>query len=284
MKTIGTIKELWRYPVKSMRGERVEHCTVGGKGLTGDRGWAVRDDTVKEIRSGRTLPKLLNCAARYPTEPEKEPWPAAVITLPDGTELASDSDEINGRLSELVGKPVSVWPIESPENTEHYRRIPADEATLRKEFGREPGEPIPDLRQFPEILMKYVSVPGTYFDVTPVQLLTTSSLAFLRSKNPDADWSTLRFRPNIVIDTGEDPDLVENNWVGKHIRLGEVELSCDAPSPRCAITMHSQGEVIARDPSILRTIVREADQNLGLYCNVHAFGVLRVGDEVSLCD
>jgi uncharacterized protein YcbX len=282
MTVIGTVKEIWRYPVKSMRGERLDQCMISGKGLTGDRGWTVRDDTVKEIRSGRTMPGLLDCTAEYLTEPRGEPYPAAMITLPDGTQLASDSGEIHGRLSELVGKSVSVWPIQPPEDTEHYRRLPVDEESLRKEFAREPGEPIPDLNQFPDILMKYVSVPGTYFDVTPVQLLTTSSLAFLRSRNPEADWSTLRFRPNIVIDTGEAPELIENTWLGRNIRLGEAELACDAPSPRCAITIHSQGDLIARDPSILRTIVREADQNLGLYCNVRTTGAIRIGDEVTL--
>jgi len=282
MAVIGTVKEIWRYPVKSMRGERLDQCMIGDKGLVGDRGWAVRDDTVREIRSGRTMPGLLDCSATYLTEPRDEPYPAAMITLPDGTQLASDSGEINGRLSELVGKPVSVWPIVPPEDAEHYRRLPVDEESLRREFAREPGEPIPDLNQFPEILMKYVSVPGTYFDVTPVQLLTTSSLAFMRSRNPDADWSTLRFRPNILIDTGEDPELIENTWLGKTIRLGEAELACDAPSPRCAITIHSQGDVIARDPSILRTIVKDADQNLGLYCNVGTTGVIRIGDEITL--
>ena len=282
MKVIGTIKEIWRYPVKSMRGEQLDQCVIGKKGIKGDRGWAIRDDSVKEIRSGRTFPKLLDCSARYLTEPDDEPYPAAMITLPDGTELSSDSDEINSRLADWVGKPVSIWPIQPPDNTEHYRRLPVDEATLRKEFAREPDEPIPDLSQFPEILMKYVSVPGTYFDVTPIHILTTSTLAFLHDKNPDSNWSTLRFRPNIVLDTGGGLELVENNWLGKSIRLGEVELSCDAPAPRCAITAHSQGEIISKDPKILRTIVRESNQNLGLYCNVNKSGIIRKGEEVIL--
>jgi len=284
MKVIGTVKEIWRYPVKSMRGEQLDQCAIANKGIKGDRGWAVRDDTVKEVRGGRYLPGLLDCSARYPAEPQEEPWPSATITLPDGTEMPSDADEINQRLSDCIGRPVSLWPIQSPDNTEHYRRLPIDEEKLRKEFAREPGEPIPDLNQFPEILMKYVSVPGTYFDVTPVQILTTSSLAFLRNKNPDSDWSTLRFRPNIVIDTGDDPELVENTWLGKSIRLGGVELSCDAPSPRCAITIRSQGDIISEDPKILRTIVRESDQNLGLYCNVNKSGLIRKGEDVILIE
>ena len=282
MKVIGTIKEIWRYPVKSMRGEQLNQCVIGGKGIKGDRGWAVRDDTVKEIRGGRYLPELLDCSARYLTEPQEEPYPAATITLPDRTEIRSNADDINQRLSDWVGKPVSIWPIQPADNTEHYRRLPIDEAKLREEFAREPDEPIPDLNQFPEILMKYVSVPGTYFDVTPLQILTTSTLAFLQDKNPDSNWSTQRFRPNIVIDTGGDQELVENNWLGKSIRLGEVELSCDAPTPRCAITIQSQGEIIPKDPKILRTIVKESNQNLGLYCNINKAGIIRIGEEVIL--
>ena len=282
MKTLGTIKEIWRYPVKSMGGERLNQCVIGNKGLKGDRGWAVRDDTVKEIRGARYLPRLLDCSARYLTEPQEEPYPAATITLPDRTEIRSNADDINQRLSDWVGKPVSIWPIQPADNTEHYRRLPIDEAKLREEFAREPDEPIPDLNQFPEILMKYVSVPGTYFDVTPLQILTTSTLAFLQDKNPDSNWSTQRFRPNIVIDTGGDQELVENNWLGKSIRLGEVELSCDAPTPRCAITIQSQGEIISKDPKILRTIVKESNQNLGLYCNINKAGIIRIGEEVIL--
>lgn len=284
MKIIGTVKEIWRYPVKSMRGEQLDHCTIGNKGITGDRGWAVRDDTVKEIRGGRYLPGLLDCSAQYLTEPVEEPYPAATITLPDGTEIPSDADDINQRLSGWVGKPVSIWPIQPVDNTDHYRRLPLDEAKLREEFAREPDEPIPDLSQFPEILMKYVSVPGTYFDVTPVHILTTSTLAFLRDKNPDSNWSILRFRPNIVIDTGDNLELIENSWLGKSIRLGEVELGCEAPTPRCAITIHSQGDIIPGDPKILRTIVKESDQNLGLYCTVRKSGIIRKGEEVVLIE
>ena len=284
MKKLGTIKEIWRYPVKSMRGEMLQHCTVGNKGIMGDRGWAVRDDTVMEVRGGRYLPGLLNCQARYTEEPKSEPYPAATITMPDGEEVSSNSPVINEWLSKIVGKPVSIWPIQPPDNTEHYRRLPLDEATLRKEFAREPGEPIPDLTQFPEILMKYVSIPGTYFDVTPLQLLTTSSLAYMQEKNPQSNWSTKRFRPNLVIDTGNGAELVENSWLGKRIQVGDVEISCEAPTPRCAITAHSQGDEIEKDPKILRTIVRESDQNLGLYCNVQQTGQLKIGAEVILLD
>jgi uncharacterized protein len=62
---IGSIGELWRYPVKSMAGERLDRCPVSATGLLGDRGWAVRDDIAGAIRGARHLPPLLQCSARY---------------------------------------------------------------------------------------------------------------------------------------------------------------------------------------------------------------------------
>ena len=125
-------------------------------------------------------------------------------------------------------------------------------------------------------------VPGTYFDVTPVQLLTTASLKYLSELHPDADWAVPRFRPNLVIDTGDIVGLVENEWIGKTISLGSAELMCFAPSPRCAIIMHEQGADIPRDPSMLRTIVKHADQNLGVYCMVKIPGAVNKGDSLSI--
>jgi len=38
MPTVATVKEIWRFPVKSMQGERVDRCTLGPRGIPGDRG------------------------------------------------------------------------------------------------------------------------------------------------------------------------------------------------------------------------------------------------------
>ena len=66
---VGTIREIWRYPVKSMAGQRLDRCTVGPAGIPGDRGWALRDDDAGEIRGARKMPVLMQCAARYRSEP-----------------------------------------------------------------------------------------------------------------------------------------------------------------------------------------------------------------------
>src|SRR5262245_63976799 len=100
---IGTIKEIWRYPVKSMAGERLESSAVESLGIPADRGWALRDETTGEITNGKRFPLLMQCAARYRSEPTDSNTPAADITLPDGSITATDAVDINERLSDLLG-------------------------------------------------------------------------------------------------------------------------------------------------------------------------------------
>lgn len=75
------LAELWRYPVKSMQGERLQACDLTRKGIPGDRRWALRGQAVKPVvgpnASAKQYGRLLEASARIV---EGEP----VITLPDG--------------------------------------------------------------------------------------------------------------------------------------------------------------------------------------------------------
>ncbi len=51
---------------------------------------------------------------------------------------------------------------------------------------------------------------------------------------------------------------------------------------RCSMTTQAVDE-LPKDPSVLRTIVRDANQNLGVYATVEAAGEVAVGDPVD-CD
>jgi hypothetical protein len=56
------VLELWRYPVKSMGGERVDAAAIGDRGLHGDRLWAVRDEERGVLTNAKRFPALLACA------------------------------------------------------------------------------------------------------------------------------------------------------------------------------------------------------------------------------
>ena len=56
-----TVTEIWRYPVKSMGGERLDNVAVDERGIVADRMWAVRDPELGSITTARRRPALLRC-------------------------------------------------------------------------------------------------------------------------------------------------------------------------------------------------------------------------------
>jgi uncharacterized protein YcbX len=104
----------------------------------------------------------------------------------------------------------------------------------------------------------------------------------MSQSNPAAEWDVRRFRPNFFVNTvGDMKGLVESEWVGRTLRIGSVEVKCEMPAVRCGMTTNAQKE-LAKDPSVLRTIVKEANQNLGVYASVAKNGAVREGDRVEL--
>ncbi len=283
MTRVGTVKELWRYPVKSMAGERLARCAVGPLGVLGDRGWALRDEMAGEIRGAKKLGALMLCAARYLAEPTADTIPPAEMRLPDGTTVRTDDPTAAARLTELLGRRVTVWPRRPPTDREHYRRAAPDTpdmlAELREIFGRLEDEPLPDLSVFPPEIMEFTSPLGTYFDAAPVHVLTTASLAALGGGER---FDVRRFRPNVLIETEAGArGLVEAAWVGREVRCGGAVMRVEMGTVRCVMTTLPQPG-LPKDPSVLRAIVRDAGQNLGVYATVVAGGEVRTGDPVEL--
>ena len=247
---IGTIKQIWRFAVKSMGGEQLETCTVGVRGIPGDRGWAIRDETAGRLATGSRFPLLMQCSARYREPPLNGFIPHADMKLPDGVQIGTDLVDVNARLTELLGKPVSLYPLQSD----------SEEQTA----------------------IQLSSARGTYFDVAPIHVLTSASLEEMRRLYPAADWDVRRFRPNFFVETDTGFEgLIEAEWKGRTLRIGDVELLCEIPCERCAMANNAQPD-LPKDESILRTIAKEANTNLGVYASVIRAGEVRVGDLVDL--
>jgi hypothetical protein len=294
-----------------MAGEKQATSFVGTFGIPGDRGWALREEATREVTNGKRIPLLMQCWARYREEPtggleqqETISMPHVDITFPDGTRIGSDDASVNERLSHALGKQVSLWPLQPASNKAHYRRasvvsrlsrfkvvrkqIPKllrlgpFEGGVREMFSREPNEPLPDLLQLPPEILEFTSPLGTYFDAFPIHLLTTSSLRAMARFNPAAAWDARRFRPNLLIETpGGIEGLIEAGWAGRTLRVGEVELKCEIPTVRCGMTTHAQ-DGLPKDPSVLRSIVKDAEQNLGVYASVITPGQVAIGETVRL--
>lgn len=283
---IGTVKEVWRYPVKSMVGERLAAAEVSERGLHGDRGWAVRDEERGGIRGAKKIPALMRCRARYLAEPTASRAGDVEMILPDGDTVRSDAPDVHERLSAALGRRVTLWPLQPADRLDHYRRgaptHPDLEQELRSIFGLEPDEPLPDLSGLPPELFEFESPPGTYFDAFPLMLLTDASLRQLAALAPDSVIDVRRFRPNVLIEVADGATgFVETGWPGRRLRVGGVTAEVTIDVMRCVMTTLPVDE-LPRDPRIMRVLVRQARQCLGSYANVVEGGRVAVGDPVEL--
>jgi len=281
----GEIAGIFRYPVKSMMGETLDGATVTSTGIPGDRAWAVRDERRGGIRGAKHFAPLMQCSARYLDEPLPEQAGHAAITLPDGTTFPTSDRDAATRLGRFLDTAVSLWPLLPATALDHYRRgAPiADDALaeLRRIFARRSDEPLPDLSAFPDILRKYESPPGTYFDAFPLLLLTDRSLATLAARASGSRIDVRRFRPNLLIETHIDADFPERAWCGRRVRIGSAVLEVRMECPRCVMTTLPFADLPA-DPGVMRALVRESGGNLGVYAVPVEAGVVRRGDRVEL--
>jgi uncharacterized protein len=282
--TSGTIAELWRYPVKSMQGERLTAAPSGIRGLVGDRAYAIVDranGTIASAKHPRKWGVLLACQATYVEPPEAgHPLPPIVIALPDGSRIRSDDHNVDAILSRLFQRDVTLTSDVPAERFREFDRTPLDQPDAEPVIRREP--------------FNSRALAGAFFDYGAVHILSTATLAFFQKLHPNGQFAIARFRPNLVLDFGDTPAAcIEHAWLGQDLSCGaDVLLNAMDPCPRCVVTTAAQGD-LPRDPAILRTITAHssaASINLapgailpavaGIYANVVRTGIIRQGDRL----
>jgi len=254
---VGIVGSLWRFPLKSTRGERLTEALLTERGVLGDRQWALRELKYGGVMSARAWPMLLALKSRYAADPADDPGARVLIELPDGGILAADDPEAPAMLSKFLRREVRL------ERVRTGRPTPQEfEAIMR-------GDGLPPSRDF--------------FDEDVIHIVATGTLAHLRNlQGGTADFDPRRFRANIFIDTGSAaPGFLEDQWLDGTLTIGcDVRIAGIRPAIRCAITTHPQGE-LPHDPSILRTAFQHHQAYVGVFAAVAAGGTIRVGDPVS---
>lgn len=273
---VGIVDTLWRYPVKSMRGERMAELAVGPAGAVGDRAWALRDPATGRIASAKICPRLLELEARYAVEPTHDRPGTAVITLPDGTEIAVSDPLASKAISKVVGRELR---LESRPLADEKTTI--DRSTV---FGDVPVNQMkPDWT--PATMPDYFQLrTGTFLEIGALFLLTSGTVEHLRMlQGRTGAIDQRRFRPNIYIDSlPEWQGFVEDAWLDRQLALGD-SLVCRGFEPTLwCVTSTLAQEDLPRDLSILRTTANHHAGCLGVYGAVAEPGVVRVGDPVTL--
>jgi uncharacterized protein YcbX len=255
---IGTVAALWRYPVKSFRGESLGAAMLTERGLAGDRGWALRELDRGGIMSARTWPSMLDLRAVYETEPSSAPGAAVRIELPDGGSIHAGDPDTDRVLSDMFRRRVRL------ERTRAERPTPEEFDAIAR------GDAFPPRRDF--------------FDEDVVHLIATGTLAHMRSLKPGSDFDPRRFRANIYVDTGGDAGgFVEDGWLDGVLEIGAARIAGMRPAIRCAVTTHPQWG-LPHDVAILRTAWQYHQAYAGVFAAVGAPGPLRVGDAIVLAD
>ena len=287
------IGELWRYPVKSMLGERREGVVVTATGLAGDRAYALIDRSDGKVASAKNPRKwraLLGCQAAFLEEPVAgEAAPPVRITLPDGTAVTSDAPNVDDVLSTFVGREVALADA-APTGSTFEETWPNVDGMAPEEFidstrvRSDDGEAVSDLA------LGLAAAPGSFFDLAPIHLVTSSSLDALSKLQPGSRFAVQRFRPNIVIDAPAS-GFVENSWVGATLRFGaDATVSVMMPTMRCVMTTLTQGD-LPDDRAVLRAATGHNRVEItglgrwacvGAYASVLTPGTICIGDAVEV--
>lgn len=272
------LDSIWQYPVKSMIGDVVPSAVLAPDGIVGDRTWAVRDDQSGNIGNTRKMGGLMQLAAAY------APGGGVTITLPDGSTVSSDAPDAGAVLSAHLGQPVSLCARPPADDLDFYRRAPFGDGDpmveLRTIFAREDDEPLPDFGKFPPVVMEYETPPGALYDCYPLLLMTTSALRALAEAVPQSVIDVRRFRPSLVIDSGDLPGHPELGWAGQRFALGGAVVEVLNDCPRCAAITRQVTPAIPADRAILRHVVKDLGQAVGVYATVVQPGPVAVGDEL----
>lgn len=237
------VLELWRFPVKSMQGERLEQAEVSALGLAGDRQWALVDLDTGLTLTARRVPELLYGSARLVTEATVE------IELPDGTITTDDE-----ALSAWLGRRVSLRRA-GAESTGTYE--------IALDFERE------DTADW----VQWDGPAGTFHDSTRtrVSMLSTATMGA---------WDRRRFRANVILDA---PAAGAEDALADHqVTVGGVVLDVVGPIERCVMTTRPQPGAIGRDLDVLRTISRERQNMLGVAAMVVEPGRITAGDPLAV--
>jgi hypothetical protein len=287
---VGTVGALWRFPVKSMRGEELDAVEATHGGIVGDRAYAIRDRETGKIASAKQpklWPDLLGCRAAFAESPRPDAdLPAVQLELADGTSVRSDAADVDDVLSRFFRREVELAPAARDGYTIDQLHPDEDyDPEHRNEVVEiELGSAFFNARGLPSAVP-----PESFFDLFPFSVLTTSTLDRLNALEPESRFDARRFRMNVIVETPAD-GFVENGWVGRKITIGsDVTLGVALPDPRCIMPSLAQDE-LPRDPRILKALAAHNRLDVagslypcaGVYAVAEATGSLRKGDAVTL--
>ncbi len=262
MTTIGTIESLWRYPVKSMRGEEMPEVFMGFSGIYGDRCYAFKNSAARKgfpyLNANVQQQMLLYCPQfRYPERASKPP------NLTEAASIAPGVTPANGDAEDMI------LDIVTPSG----EIVSLDDPALLKLL----GEGISEKNQ-----LKLVRSDRALTDCRPVSLISLQTIRQIESEL-SLPLDKRRFRANIYFNfASESCGFAEDNFVGRRLRIGpKATIMVLERDPRCKM-ISLDPDTSEHNPEVLRKVAQVHGNFAGIYCAVLVEGLLKKGDLIEL--
>ncbi len=261
MRVIGRVESLWRYPVKSMRGERLDEAFAGFAGIYGDRIYAFRSAGAPAgfpFLTGREQERMLLYQPRFRrAEPMHLP--------PNLTEAEAMAPGVTAVYPDPEDATVDV-------DTPAGDRLPIGDATL--------------IRRLCEGLdarhaLSLIRTDRSMTDCRPISVFGVWTARKL-SDEIGIPIDQRRFRANIYVDFASQKGFAEDELVGATVKIGrKLIISILERDPRCKmITLDP--ETAQQNPDVMRCLARNHDGKAGVYAAVLVEGAVRTGDDLVL--
>jgi uncharacterized protein YcbX len=263
MSVIGKVESLWRYPVKSMRGEELDELFASYAGVYGDRLFAFRSSANPKgfpFFTGRDKREMIRYRARF-RQPDKAAQP---INAAEAEKLSSNINPISANAADLMidvetpdGK---TFAIDDPGLIEHLRANTEDKHDLT-------------------LLRSDKAVT----DCRPLSIFAVQTARKLGEETGVA-VDKRRFRANVYVDLTSADGFAEDEFVGRSLRIGsKVTVAVLQRDARCMmITLDP--DTAEKTPEVLKAVAQAHQGMAGVYGAVLVEGMLRKGDPVELLD
>jgi uncharacterized protein len=261
MSIIGKVDSLWRYPVKSMRGQELEEIFAGFPGIYGDRVFAFRSSANHKgfpYLTARDQRRLLQYRPRF-RYPDKAARPINLFEAE-----SKNANSLSADLAELVVD------VDTPDG----KTLAIDDPTLVDVLRA-------DIDQKHQVTLMRSQRAMT--DCRPVSIFSLQSARQL-AEETGTPVDKRRFRANVYLDLTSSKGFAENELVGRSVRIGrKVTITILERDARCVmITLDPDtGE---QAPVILKKVAQAHDGMAGVYGAVLVEGMLHKGDSVEVLD
>lgn len=261
MNTVGRIESLWRFPVKSMRGEELREAFAGFAGVYGDRVYAFRSSAAPKgfpYLTAREQGRMLRCRATYRH--------GARMSMPPNL---TEAEAIAPGATPLYAEPPDLMvDVETPGGD-----------VLSIDDPRLIGVLSEGMRE--GLALSLLRSDRALTDCRPLSLFSIQTRRQL-SQEVGAELDKRRFRANVYVDLAEDEGFGENAWVGRRLRIGDkAEIVVMDRDPRCKmITLDP--DTAEPNPEVMRRVAKDHDGTAGVYAAVLVEGAIRPGDVIAL--